>query len=120
LVYAYRVSISSAFAALIMRKMAVMICMIMPTNGIQAIQEVTIPRMLPTGEPPSLIVNTRVTICKTSMMASGIQRNPIMMAAPRSGTPRTASQAPVIHFNILEVDIGITSNLVVFSCNSIA
>jgi hypothetical protein len=101
----------SVLAALIIRKMAVIMCMAMPTNGIQAIQEVTMPSMLPIGEPPSFIVNT---------MTSGIQRNPIMMAAPRSGTPNTASQAPVVHFNILEVEIEITSISVIFSYRIIA
>jgi hypothetical protein len=110
----------SVLAALIIRKMAVIMCMAMPTNGIQAIQEVTMPSMLPIGEPPSFIVNTRVIICKTSIMTSGIQRNPIMMAAPRSGTPNTASQAPVVHFNILEVEIEITSISVIFSYRIIA
>jgi hypothetical protein len=97
-----------------MRKIAVIICMTMPTNGIQAIQEVTIPSMLPVGEPPSFTVMTRVTVCKTSIMTSGNHRNPMMMAAPRSGTPNIASKAPVVHFKILEVDMEITSNLLFF------
>lgn len=75
------------------------------------------PSMLPVGEPPSFIVRKSVTICKTSMMARGIHRKPMMIAAPKRGTPRTASKAPVVHFNILEVEIENTSEIVIFSLN---
>lgn len=93
--------------------------MAIPTNGIHAIQDVMMPRMLPVGEPPSFIVRISVTICKTSMMTSGNQRKLKIMKAPKSGTPSTASKAPVVHFNILEVDIENTSKIVIFSCTII-
>ncbi|MFI8687603.1 hypothetical protein [Rossellomorea sp. NPDC077527] len=89
--------------------MAETICMTIPTNGIHPMQDVTIPSILPVVAPLSLIVRMRVVICKTSMMTNGNHKKPIMIAAPRMGTPKTASKAPVVHFNILEVDIGITS-----------
>jgi hypothetical protein len=92
-----------------MRKMAETICMTIPTNGIQPMQDVTIPSILPVVAPLSLIVRIRVVICKTSMMTNGNHKNPMMIPAPSNGTPKTASNAPVVHFNILEVDIGITS-----------
>ena len=90
-------------------------CMAMPTNGIQAMQDVMMPSMLPVGDPPSFRVKIRVMICKMSMMPSGAHRYPRTMAAPKIGTPNTASQAPVVHFNILDVDNLITSTLVTIS-----
>ncbi len=69
------------------------------------------PSMLPVVAPLSLIVRMRVVICRTSMITNGNHKKPMMMAAPSIGTPRTASKAPVVHFKILEVDIGITSFL---------
>ncbi|MBW3110245.1 hypothetical protein KYJ26_00105 [Bacillus sp. MCCB 382] len=94
-----------------MRKMAETTCITMPTNGIQPMQDVTIPSILPVVAPLSLIVRIRVVICKTSIMTSGNHKKPMMMAAPSIGTPKIASKAPVVHFKILEVDIGITSFL---------
>lgn len=94
-----------------MRNMAETMCITMPTMGIQPMQDVTIPSILPVVDPLSLIVRTRVVICKISIITNGNHKNPMMMVAPSNGTPKTASKAPVVHFNILEVDIGITSSL---------
>lgn len=92
--------------------MAERMCIIIPTKGIHAIQEVTIPSILPVVEPPSFLVRTNVTMCNANIIPNGIHKNPITMPAPRKGIPNNASRPPVTHFNILDVDNLNTSFLV--------
>ena len=95
----------SGFAASNIRNMAVRVCIIIPTKGIHAIQDVTIPRILPVVEPSSFFVKTSVTICNASIIANGTHKNPITIVAPKIGIAKTASIPPVTHFKILETDI---------------
>ena len=103
----------SGFEASIIRNIAESICRIIPTNGIHAKQDVTIPKILPVDFPPSFLVRTRVTICKTNIITKGAQSNPRIIEAPRTGIAKVASRPPETHFNILDDDINKTqpSNL---------
>ena len=62
-------SFSDAFT---IKNIADKICIINPTNGIQAIHDVTIPKILPTVFPPSLLVRTNVIICNINITANAI------------------------------------------------
>ncbi len=79
--------------------------MTIPTNGIQATQEVIIPITLPAPDPPSFFVSINVIICKTNITANGVYNILITMVAPRIGTPSNASSPPVTHLSIFDGDI---------------
>ncbi len=81
----------------------------MPTNGIQPIHDVTIPKILPAEAPPSFFVKTSVTMCRASIKTKGVYERPRIMAPPRMGIPQNASNPPVINFMVLDVDITKTS-----------
>lgn len=80
-------------------------CMIIPTIGIQAIQEVTIPRTLPDELLPSLFAITRVVMCKANITASGVHKKLRTKVPPIIGIPKNASKPPVIHLRILDADM---------------
>lgn len=82
--------------------------MIIPTNGIQPIQDVTMPKMLPVLAPLSCLVNTKVTICNISITSNGVHAKERIIAAPINGIPKIASNAPVIHFKIRDIDTHLT------------
>src|SRR5699024_7717141 len=98
----------SGVAAFTIKKIADKICIIIPTNGIHPTQEVTMPKTLPVLAPLSLLVKTKVMICNINIASNGVHAKDRIIDAPINGIPRTASNAPVIHFKIRDTDTHLT------------
>src|SRR5699024_7011208 len=92
-------------SAVMNKTIAVIICMTIPTNGIHAIHDVTIPRMLPPVAPPSLLVTRSVIMCKINITNNGVHPWLMIKMPPINGIPKKASAPPVIHFSIFDGDI---------------
>lgn len=94
----------SGRAAEMNKIIAVSRCMIIPTNGIHPIMDVMIPNTLPIIEPLSLFVIINVMICKISITNSGVHAFARIYAPPRNGMPSNASNIPVIHLKMRDID----------------
>lgn len=79
-------------------------CIIIPTTGIHPTSDVMIPETLPIIDPLTLFVNISATMCSTSIKISGVHALAIIYAPPRIGNPSSASNIPVTHFKIRDMD----------------
>ena len=78
-------------------------CMTIPTKGIQARHDVTIPRICPVFFLFSFDDITSDTMCRANMIKSGVQYKLTTIAPPSKGMPSNASNPPDTHFNTLEL-----------------
>src|SRR5699024_6894080 len=99
----------SGVAAFTIRKIADKICIIIPTNGIHPIQEVTIPKTLPVLAPLSFLGRIKVMICNINIANNGVQAKERIIDAPIIGRPKIASNARVTQFKIRDTDTHLTA-----------